>query len=705
MLEKNYTNPEDRGRFGFSESGEFRAPYKSEHVIVSVLIAGMVVMAVLAFLLTVTVVRTGIGVGSDADSVKLFVGLTGVIILAILESLVILGFVLMIKFVLSGYECKYDATDEKIIISDGGNTRTIYYKDVQTVHFQPRHFFRKVQGYDVTVKVNGALEEFGITSDSFISEKTTPFFIIKERMEMIRQAEYAERQRNEGLVSAVRTDSITTKPKKTVTDRVDSLLNQPDVMPSIGIAKTSLEKPAPETPTETRVSPTAGGYVADMPSVAKPAKTYVGTDNREYSRNDIVSRGEFCVTHTRKTTLLLSIFSAVFMAVALVLLGIYVIASVGFYFNFIGVLIFGGWMYVLGAILLGAAGVVFWRYLVKGTECSYKANGYELIIYQKGKPDEHFIYSDVMGVNYKTRKLLWFDHGYDVGILTRYGITEFRYVFPRTGKTGKTIKTENTPFDIIRVMNERTNAAQNTAGAAAEPAVKSENMNSAASVLERVEALYAGEETMLSVSPRKAPDAETEAFEARISPTVNGYKADSPEPEPEIDENEIIAQGTFFAVHSLEKNVIFIVAAIVAFVIIVGFAIAPATNLISDLIHLNVNSLILNGSIVALLVLISPFVIYTIINYMLKGKEHKYRANGKEFIVSQDKKADICIAYKEVNGVYYKPIKFIRKLRGYKVDITMLYGEITFYYMFPGMGRPQKLEDLPFEIIKQHIKK
>ena len=703
MLEKNYTNPEDRGRFGFSESGEFNAPYKSEHIIVAFLIAGMVVMAVLAFFLTVTVVRRGLG-GSPGTS-ALFVGLTGVVALAFMEALVIIGFVLMIKFVLSGYPCKYDANDEKFVVSGGGSIRTIYYKDVQTVHFQPRHFFRKVQGYNVTVKINGANEEFGITSDSYISEKTTPFFIIKERMEMLRQAEYAERQRNEGLVSAVRTDSITTKPKKTVTDRVDSLMAQPDVMPSIGIAKTSLEKPAPETPIETRVSPTAGGYVADMPSVAKTAKTYVGADNREYSRDDIISRGNFCVTHTRKTALLLLIFSAAFMAAALMLLVMYVITSVGMYFNFVGVLLFGGWMYVIGAILLGAAGMVFWRYLVKGTECSYKANGRELIVYQKGKADEHFIYSDVVGVNYKPRKLLWFDHGYDVGILTRYGITEFRYVFPRTGKTGKTIKTENTPFDIIRVMNERTNAAQNTDSSSVQPADTSANAHSVSSVLERMETLYAGEETMLSVSPRKAPDAETEAFEARISPTVNGYKADSPDPRAETDENEIIAQGTFFAAHGLEKNAIFVTAIVVAFVIIVGLAIGPATSLIMNLVEFNFNSLILSGSVVALLVVISPFVIYTIINYMLKGKEHKYRANSKEFIFSQNKKADIYISYKEVNGVYYKPIKFIRKLRGYKVDITMQYGEITFYYMFPGMGKPQKPEDLPFEIIKQHIKR
>ena len=34
MLEQNYTNAEDKGRFGFSESGKFRAPYKSEKALI-----------------------------------------------------------------------------------------------------------------------------------------------------------------------------------------------------------------------------------------------------------------------------------------------------------------------------------------------------------------------------------------------------------------------------------------------------------------------------------------------------------------------------------------------------------------------------------------------------------------------------------------------------------------------------------------------
>ena len=34
MLEQNYTNIEDKGRFGFSESGKFRAPFKSEKALI-----------------------------------------------------------------------------------------------------------------------------------------------------------------------------------------------------------------------------------------------------------------------------------------------------------------------------------------------------------------------------------------------------------------------------------------------------------------------------------------------------------------------------------------------------------------------------------------------------------------------------------------------------------------------------------------------
>ena len=38
MLEQNYTNVEDKGRLGFSESGKFRAPYKYEKAFILTLL-------------------------------------------------------------------------------------------------------------------------------------------------------------------------------------------------------------------------------------------------------------------------------------------------------------------------------------------------------------------------------------------------------------------------------------------------------------------------------------------------------------------------------------------------------------------------------------------------------------------------------------------------------------------------------------------
>lgn len=178
-MEQRYTNPEDRGRYGFSESGKFRAPFKADVVIVSLLFAAIVLAEIFII---------GFGIKIIQDNVlqkneELIYGLIAVVVIVILSALVILGIGSAIRYIINGYPCNYAATDEKFTVNIGGDQQTIYYSDVQDISFTPRSFFGKVRGYFVHITVAGEKREYGVSFDGYQSEKTTPFYIIQERID------------------------------------------------------------------------------------------------------------------------------------------------------------------------------------------------------------------------------------------------------------------------------------------------------------------------------------------------------------------------------------------------------------------------------------------------------------------------------------------------------------------------------------------
>ena len=476
MLEKNYTNPEDKGRFGFSESGTYNAPVKGEHIIVSLLIAGIIILSVLLFVLIRSLAAANTEGGGG---IIVTVSVAGGVGFLILEALLLTLGITLIKTVKSGYKCKYDATEDKFVVNIGGTLHTIYYREVQAVHFQPRHWlwFRNVQGYDVTVKINGAEEVFSVTSDGYISPKSTPFYIIKERIEMIEQAENDESHRRQQDASAVTTAALTPKTRKSPRERLEALMEQEEIMPSVGAASAegsapkTLTEAAPEpkislaktsaavepmqeeplSPYDTRVSPTVLGYGADMPTVTKQTDTYIGEDGRLADRDAIISRGTFCVAYDKKTTAVFLVIAAVLALIALrFIIGYFIFTNKLQPGNFLGSFLFGGYLFYIGAALFSAAAVVVMRYLMKGIECRYKADGREFAVYRKKRPDENILYTEVLSVDFKPRKFMWFDHGYDVEIATKSGFIRFRYVFPRLRHVEKI---RETPFHVIRRMS------------------------------------------------------------------------------------------------------------------------------------------------------------------------------------------------------------------------------------------------------------
>lgn len=439
MLEKNYTNPEDRGRFGFSASGKYNAPLRSEHVIVAVITAAAVVVEVLFVLFMLRLMRSNItGMAGGIMLEALFIGI-GCVVGGILIFLVAR---LLIKMIMSGMECTYIANEDKFSATVGGTPHTIYYKDVQNVHFLPITTFRgAVRGYTVTIKLNGTYEEFKVVSDSYISEQSTPFYLIKERMEILRVAEERERARKEerGLFLNESLSAEKKDEKEDAMSRLASILGKDAEMPGVR-APADTEKTAPLPDIASRVSPTVNGYADDMPAVGKNGKivsvgrVYMGDDGRVLSEDDVIARGTFRTPATVKTAVITAVIAIIIYAL------IFSRAR----------LIYSWGIFPVGSIAMVLlapfyAGTII-NYLRNGREFSYKANGREFVVTSK-KSEERFLYKDVQSVTYKRYEFLWFIKGYKVEILTKYGITKYDYVFPGFGKL---VSEKDLPFEVIK---------------------------------------------------------------------------------------------------------------------------------------------------------------------------------------------------------------------------------------------------------------
>ena len=202
-----------------------------------------------------------------------------------------------------------------------------------------------------------------------------------------------------------------------------------------------------------KVSPSVGGYAADMPTLGKdgkvlaPAETYINEEGREVSINDIIGRGTFRVALPKKQTVLLWLISAPLLLWALYAV---ILLPLNFINLFLGDI--SAVATVVSAILSFVISIVIIKCIRQGREYSYKANGREFVVTAKNMPEEHIYYNEVAGVSYSKLKFLWFDNGYNVEITTNYGIIKYKFVYPRFRHN---VKTEDLPFELIRKGAEK----------------------------------------------------------------------------------------------------------------------------------------------------------------------------------------------------------------------------------------------------------
>ena len=237
MLEQNYTNAEDKGRFGFSESGKFRAPYKSEKALILIFTI-IFIAGTLGGLAGGSIFLKSMMQSAPPNTNPLFYAMTGALIFLGAMAVSFVIFKVGTAYTKRGFECSFSATEELFTANIGGDLHTIKYSNVTAVNFTPRSIFGKIHGYDVDIFFGNRVESYAVTFEGqFQSEKTTPFYIIKERMQIIenRRSDEAAKLaeiKNKSNRSLSREDIETARAKKkTTADRVEALFEMSAVTP------------------------------------------------------------------------------------------------------------------------------------------------------------------------------------------------------------------------------------------------------------------------------------------------------------------------------------------------------------------------------------------------------------------------------------------------------------------------------------------
>ena len=442
MQSRNYTNPQDRGRFGFSMSGEYRAPYKAETVVVTLLIGIAVGAGVaLVFFLMGYMDKVKREEGDASTFVAIAVGIAFLLFLAILVIIFGVG----IRSVKKGFLCKYTANDETFTATVGGDLHVIQYKEVTNIHFRPRSSLGKIRGYDVTIKVNGRDMEFSICSDGYLSPNSTPFFIIQERLDIMRRQhspviENTARGDNRAITRA-EVDRATTGSVSAM-DRMAHLLGETSNMPELSAAPSAAERAVAEVEKLVNSYPSA-----DMPSIgegavaSRSANFYTDTTGRQQPMDAVQEQGSFYVKPSTG-------FAAAFTIGLMVLIGgaVYGLLYVFQQYNILGNIL-GDQLLWIAALAVQPFVFYFSITRIHGPLHNYKADGRGFYVTAKGKGQDQILYKDVLSVDYKRTKLLWGKRGYDVDILTTYGVIHYDYIFPRFNQS---IVLKNLPFDVIK---------------------------------------------------------------------------------------------------------------------------------------------------------------------------------------------------------------------------------------------------------------
>lgn len=446
MQDKNYTNPEDRGRFGFSMSGEYYTPHKAEAFFVTLLI-GVAVAAGVALVIALGKINAQSQLEQESSSA--FVMMGSAIALVAFVAILILIFGVGIRAVKKGFRCHYSASDETFTTTIGGDLHVIRYEDVTSVHFEPRSSLGKVRGYDITIRVKGRDERYSVCSEGYLSPQATPFYIIQERVDLLRQ----KRSSGSSVINTARADTKAISRAEvdkaqgggiSALDRMSQLLGETSNMPTLSADNSPTSQAIARVNEMLSVSDSGG-----MPAVgesARPVNTYIGGDGREYPVNETQSQGSFYVKADSKVVILLTVLGMAvggFLAYYLWNLLWFFSANIEMYVGKTARILIGYGFAVAVQPLI----VYHMLTHIRGKLYSYRADGRGFFVTTKGGGSEQILYKDVLSVDYKPTKLFGKVYGYKVDILATYGVVHYDYIFP---KFSHKIPRQYLPFEAIR---------------------------------------------------------------------------------------------------------------------------------------------------------------------------------------------------------------------------------------------------------------
>lgn len=443
MLEQNYTNISDKERYGFSESGKFHAPFKSEMIWITVFklvfIFGTLggVAGGLAF------IKAGVESFDPENNPK---AQNGALFLAIVAGAIIAlaavaGFVIYKvgkSYIKRGFVCSYSATEEIFTVNVRGNVSTIRYSDVVAIKFSPRSISNKICGYDVDIALQKRTEHFSLNFEGeYQSEKTTPFYIIKTRVEMRNNRLAAEQPAKAPIKPA--------PPPKPLPKAVPLM----DEMPAVSLVQPTA--PLRELP---KLSPTVDGYAAEYAQIAEGERREKLTDmeqikrSRELDEKEIVGQGSFYIGVPGTVVSVCTVIFSILFLIEATLIAMLIISLPSLVFSIItsseNIIYLFSALLMIGMILYG-----LFLVMSGGTEYKYSANAREFSFSKKNGKGAvaHFFYKDILSIDYCPHKLLWIDTGYYVTIETKSGFFTYKYIFPRFRHT---IAVKNLPFEVIR---------------------------------------------------------------------------------------------------------------------------------------------------------------------------------------------------------------------------------------------------------------
>lgn len=449
MQDKNYTNPEDRGRFGFSMSGEYNTPHKTEGLII-VLLVGVALIAGLALFFTVNKINTQSKMEEEASS--LFVYLGSAIAFIVFIVILILIFGVGVRTVKKGFRCQYSANDETFTTTIGGDLHIIRYEDVSSIHFEPRNSFGKVRGYDITIKVKGHDEHFSVCSDGYLSPQATPFYIIQERVDLLRRkrsagsTEINTSRANTKAISRAEVDKASGGGISAL-DRMSQLLGETSNMPELSADNSPTSQAIARV--NALLSETPKSNSGGMPSIgetAKPANTYMDDTGREVPIEATQTQGSFYV---KASSMAIVVFTVIAMVVGGALVFLlwnllwFISGNVAIYFGETTNLV------IQTALVVGVQPLIVYHMLahIRGKLHEYRADGRGFFVTIKGGGSEQILYKDVLSVDYTPTKMLGRAYGYKVDILTSYGVIHYDYIYPRFGHK---IPRQYLPFEAIK---------------------------------------------------------------------------------------------------------------------------------------------------------------------------------------------------------------------------------------------------------------